>query len=172
MPSLTGDFDGDGLPDTLIQQLRLETDGSSVDSVPDVCQEDYDSTVKYYLGKNTMSTVVLSSKDVDTIQLDDAMGTYCLINLGDNNKDGKDEIALVPDLLDYSNLNTCHIYSLCGRHWITLKTLDTNEDAFTFTQDTIFNSIPEYLEKRNGTWMYRDSTYVFRLLELPACGKN
>lgn len=169
LSSLTGDFDGDGKTDTLIQQLRLMGDGSLVDSVPDPYKEEYDSIVKYYFHQEIAMTVTLSSKKADTILFRPAMGTYCLINLGDNNNDGKDELALVPDLPDYSNLNTCHIYTLCGQHWVALKTFPINEGGFTFTRDTIFKTIPGYLEKSAGKWMYRDSTEVFRSLVLPAC---
>ncbi|NML36348.1 hypothetical protein HHL17_03975 [Chitinophaga sp. G-6-1-13] len=167
--SLTGDFDGDGKADTLIQQLRLMGDGSPVDSVPDPEREEYDSIVKYYFDKEIALTIALSSKSGDTILLSSAMGTYCLINLGDNNADGKDEVALVPDLPDYSNLNTCHIYTLCGKHWTELNSFGINEGGFTFTSDTVFKTIPGYLEKRAGKWMYQDSTETFRSLILSRC---
>lgn len=84
---------------------------------------------------------MLYSKNGDTILFSPAIGTYCLINLGDNNNDGKDEVAVVPDLPDYSN--TCHIYTLCSHHWTELKMFSINEGGFTFPKE----AVPGFLEK-------------------------
>jgi hypothetical protein len=95
----------------------------------------------------------------DTLYLGEAQGLYCLINIGDNNSDGKDEIAIVVDLLDYSRVNICRIYTLCNNKWIVLKQFTINEDAFndlTGDKASIFNEIRGYLEKQKGKWHYRD----------------
>ena len=73
-----------------------------------------------------------------------------MINLGDLNKDKKDEIALVVDVPDYSQLNTCHIYSLCNNQWTEIKRFSIHEGAFTFGKGEDahnFEEIRGFLEK-------------------------
>ena len=87
-----------------------------------------------------------------------AYGLFCLINIGDNNNDGKDEIALVPALLDYSNLNSCRIYSLCNNEWQELTVFRILEDSFAYAGSTepIFTEIVNYLEHKDGQWFFWD----------------
>ena len=85
---------------------------------------------------------------------------HCLINIGDNNKDGRDEIALVVDYLDISRVNSCKIFSLCKNRWKLLKEFGIHEGSFDFETDhnlfPVFTEIKEFLEKKNGKWVYKD----------------
>lgn len=93
----------------------------------------------------------------DTLKIGSAYGLYCLLNMGDINADGKDEIAYVADLLDYSRISSCNIYTICQFQFHLLKTFTINESAFdTPNSDTmdLFVGIRGFLEKKNNVWYY------------------
>jgi hypothetical protein len=90
-----------------------------------------------------------------------SFGTLCLINMGDNNGDKKDEVAFVPMLKDYSNLNSCHILSICNGSWKELKTFGVNEMAF-YSEESA-NTIPGYLENHKGRWMFLDNDLLEKM---------
>ena len=102
--------------------------------------------------------LVLNKRNCDTLHLGTGSGLYCLINIGDNNHDGKDEIAFVVDNCDFSSLNSCNIYTICRNKWTELKSFGVNEFAFDYTtnEEPVFNEIPGFLEKHNGQWMFKD----------------
>lgn len=103
-------------------------------------------------------SLTLNKSNPDTLQIGVAQGLYCLINLGDLNADGKEEIALVVDHLDFSGVNQCEIYSYCSNQWTLLKRFSIHEEAFIYmTENALrFDAIKGYLEKRDGRWMYLD----------------
>jgi hypothetical protein len=156
--SLTGNFDGDGKTDTLLQDNISRRINSAIDTFPDPFNNEWDSVVDFFYREESDVVLALKNRKSDTLHLGTGMGPYCLINIGDNNKDGREEIALVPDLLDQSRVNSCVVYSLCQGKWQELMRFGIHEDAFNFTTDTIpvFNEIESFLEKKNGRWMYFD----------------
>jgi hypothetical protein len=74
----------------------------------------------------------------------------------------KDEIALVVDCLDYSRVNSCTIYTLCKNHLKLLKQFQIHEDAFNFNSKKapVFYEIKEFLERRDGIWIYKDYAQI------------
>lgn len=174
--SVSGDFDGDGKSEVITSYLTDSTDTRLYKAYDPY---DWDNTVIYY-SKMVYSTVVRLENGKGNILNYYANGLFCLINLGDINKDNKDEIALVPALLDWSNINTCRIYSLCNGKWTELEAFNINESAFYYASSTepVFDNIPGYLEKRNGVWMFRTNTEImeaeienvpFKILQLKTC---
>ena len=101
---------------------------------------------------------MLNNNETERLHLGLAQGLYCLINIGDINSDGKDEIALVIDYLDWSSVNSCKIYTLCNNKWTLLQQFAIHEMAFDFEggQSPIFSDIKGYLEKHRGRWLYLD----------------
>jgi len=89
-----------------------------------------------------------------------AFGLYCLINIGDINHDGKDEIALAVDYCTFTRVGRCDIYTICKGKWTLLKQFQIHDDAFTWGRDEEsplpFTEIKGYLEKRKGKWHYKD----------------
>jgi hypothetical protein len=158
--SLDGDFDGDGKKDTLFEHIYSNKTMNAIDSAADPFQNDWATVTKWFYDKETDVYLTINKKNSDTLHLGTAQGLYCLINIGDNNKDGKDEIAFVVDRLDDSRTNTCAIYTLCNNKWTLLKELSVNEAAFNFSteQAPVFTEIKNYLEKRNGKWVYKADT--------------
>lgn len=153
--SINGDFDGDGIQDTLTPFLADST-GNTVKNMLD--QETWEETVAYFGKQGYYTTIALNHGKNGMLKFGNAQGLYCLINIGDLNKDNRDEIALVPDLMDFSRANSCRIYSLCSSEWKELFTFNVHEDAFDYTGDTppLFTNIPGALEYRNNKWYYLD----------------
>lgn len=155
---VVGDFDGDGKKDTILQHNYSGLIRTEIIYSPDPYLNDWGDVI-YILNKLEVDVYLAFNKsNQDTLHLGFAQGLYCLINIGDNNNDGKDEIALVIDYLDYSRVNSCLIYSLCNNKWTQLKEFGVHEASFDFTTEKapVFKEIKEYLEKQKGIWVYID----------------
>lgn len=154
---VVGDFDGDRRKDTIFQHNYSRLTKTEMDSSADPFQNEWDSVVKWGFDQDADLYLALNKNKQDTLHLGTAQGLYCLINIGDNNDDGKDEIAFVIDYLDFSRVNSCKIYSLCNGKWVLLKQFGLHEGSFDFTSDKapIFDEIKGYLEKQNGKWVYK-----------------
>lgn len=155
---VTGDFDGEKKTDTIYQHNFSNQKKKEIDFAPNPMKTDWDEVVKWFYNQEADVKLTLNKKNSEILHLGTAQGLYCLINIGDNNNDGKDEIAFVIDKLDDSRTNTCKIYTLCKGKWQLLKEFGILEDAFDWKGETQpkFNSIKGYLEKQNGTWNYLD----------------
>lgn len=153
-----GDFDGDKKQDTLYQHNYSKLTKSEIKFAPDPYQNDWDQVINWFYKQEANVYLNMNNNLRSKLDLGAAQGLYCLINIGDNNHDGKDEIALVMDKLDYSNINTCKIFSLCNNQWTLLKEFGIHEDAFNFTTKKmpVFTQIKDYLEKISGEWVYKD----------------
>jgi hypothetical protein len=155
---VVGDFNGDGQNDTLFEHNYSRLTRTEIVYSADPFQNEWDTVVKWFYDQDANLYLTINKSNQDTLNLGPAQGLYCLINIGDNNADGKEEIAIVIDYLDFSNVNTCKIYSLCKDKWTLLKQFGVHEDAFNFTSDKapLFDNIKDYLEKRNDKWFYKD----------------
>lgn len=153
--SIIGDFDGDGKKDTLYQNTVNQINQSSIDSFAD---NQWDSIENYFYKINADVILTIANRHFDTLHLGAGGGLYCLINMGDNNKDNKDEIALVVDDYSFTNISSCYIYTLCGHKWIALKSFKIHESAFDYRGDSaiIFKQINGFLEQRKNKWFYID----------------
>lgn len=156
MKSVAGDFDGDGLTDTVREQLYAPSRQAGIDSVADPFRNEWDSVVTWYHRQGIQSYLSFVEPGRDTLRIGTAQGLYCLLNIGDNNGDGRDEIAFVISRLDYSSLNSCRIYTLCGSHWTELSYFNVHERAFEWPGNTEprFEEIRGYLERHEGRWYY------------------
>jgi hypothetical protein len=155
---VVGDFDGDGKQDTIFQHNFSRLTKNEFEYSADPFQNDWDTVVKWFYDQDANLYLTINKRNKDTLNLGTAQGLYCLINIGDNNADGKDEIALVIDYLDFSRVNSCKIYTLCNDKWTLLKQFGVHEGSFDFTTDKapIFDNIKDFLEKQNGKWVYKD----------------
>lgn len=157
-----GDFDGNGKQDTIFQHNYSRLTKSEIEYSADPFQNEWDTVVKWFYEQDADLFLTMNSSNKDTLHLGTAQGLYCLINIGDNNADSKDEIALVVDYLDISRINSCKIYTLCNDKWTLLKHFGVQEDSFDYTSENtpIFDSIKGYLENRNGRWFYKDYSKI------------
>jgi hypothetical protein len=152
---VTGDFDGDGKLDTISQNNISDITHQQIDSYP--CNQ-WDSIEKYFDKIEADVILTIKNKNCDTLHLGSGSGLYCLINIGDNNKDKKDEIAFVVDYHNFTNISPCDIYTLCKNKWIKLKTFDIHESAFDYESenDSDFKQIKGFLECHKNKWFYID----------------
>lgn len=155
---VTGDFNGDKKQDTIFQHNYSRLTQSEIIHSADPFQNEWDAVVQWFYDQDPDLYLTINTNHQDTLHLGPAQGLYCLINIGDNNADGKDEVALVIDYLDFSRVNSCKIYALFNKKWTLLKQFGVHEGAFDYTSDKApaFDSIKDFLEKKNGKWFYKD----------------
>jgi hypothetical protein len=166
-----GDFDGDGKKDTLFEHNFSKLKKEEIEIAPDPMKNDWEEIIKWFSKQDSDLYISFNSSNKDTLKLGKAQGLYCLLNIGDINFDSKDEIAFVVDYLDFSNLNSCKIYSLCKGKWTELKQFNIDESAFDFTSTTS-SGIKNYLEKKDNKWFYKDNLQKdpkMQLLKLEKC---
>ncbi|MDR7211785.1 hypothetical protein [Flavobacterium piscis] len=168
-----GDFDGDGKRDTIFEHNFSKLKKEEIEYALDPAKNEWEDIIKWFSKQDSDVYLAFSKINQDSLHLGTAQGLYCLLNIGDTNFDGKDEIAFVVDNLDFSNLNSCKIYSLCKGKWIGLKQFNIDESAFDFasTKATPFG-IKNYLEKKGAKWFYRDKAQnksKMQLLKLNKC---
>ena len=157
-PTITGDFDGDKKIDTITQHIGSKYKKGDFDSIVDPSKNHWDVVTNWHFNRVTDLYLTLNNSEFENLHLGSSQGLYCLINIGDNNSDKKDEIALVVDRLDVSNLNSCKIFSICNGEWKLLKEFGVNEDSFNYTdkKQKVFSEIKNYLEYKNNNWLYKD----------------
>lgn len=156
---VAGEFDGDGKQDTIFEHNFSKLTNAEIEFAADPFQNEWDTVVNWFYKQDADLYLTMNKTKKDTLYLGiTAQGLYCLINVGDNNDDGKDEIALVIDNLDYSRVNYCKIYTICNGKWTLVKQFAIHEDAFNFTTNkpTRFEKIKDFLEKKDGNWKFLD----------------
>jgi hypothetical protein len=155
---IVGDFDGDAMQDTIVQSIYSDIDKCELKIVPSVINNEWDEVVDWYYNNAANVILTINMPTSDTLNLGVGQGMYCLINIGDNNSYGRDEIALVVDYCDFSNLNSCKIYSLCDGKWKVLKQFSIWEGAFDYDSEPEldFSEIKYFLVKANGKWVFQD----------------
>lgn len=155
---VVGDFDGDGKQDSLFEHHFSNLTKTEMDSAADPFQQEWDTVINWFYRQQETTYLLLNHMQSDTLHVGTTQGLYCLINIGDNNADGKEEIAFVSDYLDFSRVNSCNIYTLCNHKWTLLKKFGIHEDAFNFTteESPVFTDIKDYLVKQKGKWVYMD----------------
>ncbi|MEM6264008.1 MAG: hypothetical protein AAGI38_15955 [Bacteroidota bacterium] len=126
---ITGDFNGDGKPESLKERYVHSTSHAEIE-LPDPDKIEYDSLVS--LAVSSHPKVYLQSNDDEIPNLHMAhggqlFGLCWLKNEGDINGDGADEISLVLDWADWSNLNTCRIFSLKNNQWKQIGSFSIGE---------------------------------------------
>lgn len=157
---VVGDFNGDDELDTLFQHNYSNLNKKEIDSSPDPYLNEWEDVVDWFFKQESRVYLSMNRINSDTLYLTTAQGLNCLINIGDNNLDGKDEVALVVDLCDFSRINSCKIYTICENKWIELKQFGILEDAFDHNkgEESLKNKeVKGYLEKHNEKWFYKDN---------------
>lgn len=155
-----GDFNGDDELDTLFQHNYSNLNKKEIDSAPDPYLNKWEDVVDWFFKQELQVYLSMNRSNSDTLHLTTARGLNCLINIGDTNRDGKDEVALVVDLCDFSRINSCKIVTLCENKWVQLKQFGIREDAFDYIKGekpSKNKEIKGYLEKHNEKWFYKDN---------------
>ena len=75
----------------------------------------------------TDTAIVSDNKELTPLHLDGDLGVYFLINEGDLDGDGGDEISLMTVYRDYSNVNFFRVFSYTGNSWTELFNVKAHE---------------------------------------------
>lgn len=127
---ICGDFDGDNKIDTLKERY---TDSLMKKEVPKYYANiDYFDIIDicfYYRYESFLEHTKHTIENVDG----GALGVHYVENCGDINFDGKDEVLVVAQRADMSNLNQAIIYSLINNHWKEIYRINIWEWQFPET---------------------------------------
>ena len=117
---LQGDFDGDGITDTLTEHFFSSIDNRETNKY--YKDLDYELLVRLNDQQFPFSFVSSSNGKIDTLHIGSGLlfGLSWLKNEGDLNGDGTDEVSYVPDLADWSSLNHCVLMTYRHHRWEVL----------------------------------------------------
>lgn len=155
--SIEGDFNGDGTKEILREKYFDYTTRKDIQYVPD------EGGIDFLMVVDAESQLVSNNDSISPLYLTSGWtwGILSLLNLGDNNDNGIDEVAVVNDAEDMSSLSSCRIYEYCYGIWKMVFLIHIHEQAFWYPDDfdtTIFyREIPGFLEKKNDRWYYYDN---------------
>lgn len=127
-----------------------------------------------YIESKEVEIILSSSTATKSLYLGAGSGFYYIENIGDNNKDNIDEIALVTKHPHQGAGNSLEIYQFCNLSWKKLFEFSINEDSFK--NKRLQNEIPNTFVKRKLNWYYSDINEMiengkpnFKILKLQKC---
>ena len=154
--TVIGDFNGDGKPDTLKEGFYSRALKKPIREIP--FAESQDELAYWSCQLNSL--LYAKASELDTLRPAkgscEQLGLDYLINVGDLNKNRTDELALVINWADFSSVNSCKIFSYCSGKWKQVFAFTIHEMITTEEQEQLGIGIPGFLEKRQGTWFYKD----------------
>lgn len=115
---ITARLDGSQKADSLVEHYASQTDHGEVAKYVD--HESYDILVSRAFRLDPEIFIISTSGTVDTLFIKrggGAFGLALLVNEGDLDGDGRDEIGYVVDNADWSNTNTYVVLSFAGDDW-------------------------------------------------------
>jgi hypothetical protein len=121
---IKGDFNGDGKTEILTEHFISGLDKKETNKFYDSL--DYDRLVDVIVKKYPISFVTCNNSLIDTLHIDDQIGSFGLSflkNEGDLDGDGADEISYVVDWADWTSLNGCNIMTYKNKKWEKLYSI-------------------------------------------------
>lgn len=119
---LSGDFNGDGKKEKLIEHFFSGIDDKETNKFYDSLSE-YEQLIALTIKKEPFSFVTSDDRLIDTLHISSGgqlLGLSYLKNEGDLNGDGTDEVSYVVNWADWSNLNTWHLVTYKNKKWTAL----------------------------------------------------
>lgn len=129
--SVSGDFNGDGIQETLIEHYfsnKLKKDVLIPRVKDDYSDFEDGSFFDKVIDLEPISFMTCNNNRIDTLHLSDStpvLGLYYIKNEGDLDGDGGDEISIVMYWLQYSTTTYCSIYSYKSSKWVELYSFPT-----------------------------------------------
>lgn len=116
---ISGDFDGDGKQEKLIEHFCDSATGKEVNKY---YGGDYDYDVKMLASRKCYSSFMCDNNFISATRIEPTpnFGLLFLKNEGDLNGDGSDEISLVTNKADWSSLSECTIMTYKHGKWDAL----------------------------------------------------
>ncbi|MCB9251317.1 MAG: hypothetical protein H6605_02525 [Flavobacteriales bacterium] len=139
--SITGDFNGDGEPDTIFESFISGLTGKEIPKIADSL--DYENNLDLIMNEKPITRIYSSIKGIDTFTITkepQQSGLQYFRNLGDLNQDGSDEIGLAIHWEDYSNLNQYFIYTIKKEAFVELFSFKIHESLFYDTSENLFSN--------------------------------
>lgn len=124
--SITGDFDGDGKKENLVEHYVSGHDFKETNKFYENLS-DYEQLINLTMQKKPISFVSSDNNSIDTLHIASRGGHFGLSflkNEGDLNGDGTDEVSYVVNFADLSSWNTYIIMTYKNNKWIELYYFD------------------------------------------------
>ncbi|NVN96395.1 MAG: hypothetical protein HXX18_14060 [Bacteroidetes bacterium] len=130
---VSGDFNGDHITDTLYERYTdstFQNEAPKYYDNPDTNFEYFDMVfINEYLNKISF----IEWRKLNIKLIGGQLGFHYIENCGDINLDGKDELLVVKQWSDMSNLNHAYIYTLEKNHWKEIYATPVWEWQFPLT---------------------------------------
>jgi len=158
--TVAGDFDGDGIQDTLIEQYISRLTGKETNKDYDFgdselgegCCDWLDYKQKWIAEKDPLVRLVSKNPNIKPFDVEwggAQNGFDYLKNVGDLNGDGTDEIAYYIYDVDFSNLNSCALVTYKNGKWKEVHHWNIHESDFYYNEKGEKPN-PVYFKKKNG----------------------
>lgn len=163
--NLKGDFNGDGVSEILYESVMSHVTGKQIDSLvyenfPGGFYDPYTGMVVAMC--DLKPSVKLKSPDgLPDLKLNhtnQVFGVLDIKNLGNINEIPGDEFAVIVDWADWSNVNTCQIYSLINDEWNHVFEFEIRV-GFS-DRDLLLSPIDEVMELRANDWYYNEANSI------------
>lgn len=158
--TLTGDFDGDGIQDTLYEKYISQLTGKETNKDYDFAgmekEVDWADQIGYrqkLIGEKNVASELMSRKsDIKPLMVGKTGvhdGFLYLKNVGDLNQDSSDEIVFIMDYIDFSNSNSCLLMTYKNGKWKIIHNWPITEADFIYEEGD-FKPEPVYVKKMKG----------------------
>ena len=127
---IEGDFDGDGQLDTLVEHFKDKATDQETNKFYKEVELDIDYQYYNYDKRQVYTTLESSSGKVLPLIRGFILGFSWLETIGDVDNNGTDEVGLVFNNADASNLNHYYIYTLTDSGWVELHSFGIREFNF------------------------------------------
>ena len=150
---LIGDFDGDGIEEVLYESLISKLTGRRIDSIQYFGEYDFGNMVICNLDPELKLKSKSKKYDLKLVEHCQTFGLMRVINLGNVNEYPGDEIAMIIDWADWSNCNSCRVYSFQNNNWMLAKQFDIHETT-VYMNEYSSTEIKGVIEKERDGWYY------------------
>ncbi|MGC4102136.1 hypothetical protein [Ferruginibacter sp.] len=173
---ISGDFDGDGKQERLIEHFFSGIDHKETNKFYDSLPE-YDQLVALTMKKEPYCFITSDNNSIDSFHIaadGQLLGLSYLKNEGDLDGDGADEISYVINWADWSNLNTWHIATYKNKKWVELYSFPIWDWQLpdlpeTFSEYGLFGLENKFIDTKNDT---ADKRMEKELLNFPGLVKK
>lgn len=155
--SILGDFNGDGVQDTLKEKYISMLTGKETNKeynweateIPEDC-DSYDMSVKWAIEKEPISVLQCSDTSIGSFEVASGpiFGLTYLNNEGDLNGDGGDEITCIVGWADYSSSNSCRVLTYNNGKWKEVASFKIMEFDFQYNPESKKPPHPKYVFKK------------------------
>ncbi len=128
-----GDFDGDHSVDTLYERYTDSTFQHEAPKYYESADTNFDYGDVIFLNEYLAKASFIEWKKLNIQLSGGQLGFHYIENCGDINLDGKDELLVVKQWADFSNINHAYIYTLENKQWIEIYAIPIWEWQFPET---------------------------------------